>query len=250
MTMSTPSVGFLRVVGESHYQAALSAAKDSSTDDQPVFVATLIPEPSNTFDANAVIVAIEPFGQIGYLARDSAKRYVSSITSDPPVRCPVQLRGTSPFIGAVVDVTRSEGARLTAWRPDEKYDYEANSRFHQMRKAALDELTATRLVERSDVASAISRYQEALDIVRSHQRFAVEHNLFPLLKPGTNMRDVEVLDRLTLCLVRAGRHDEAVSQAQRYFDEFPDAAATSGGKVIASRTAKAKGVAERGRADR
>jgi len=95
ITMTTPSQGFLRVVGESHYQDALSAAKTSlADDDQPVLMATLVPEPMNSHDSNAVMVIIEPFGQIGYLARESAKRYVSRLRPIPPcdARCSFEAR--------------------------------------------------------------------------------------------------------------------------------------------------------------
>lgn len=104
----------LRVVGESHYQENLEKARAASTDPQPVFWASLIPEPDNPYDPNAVKVVIEPIGTIGYLARESARRYGQAIMAAAPtvVRCPCKLRGGSDdklFIGAVVDVAMSEG---------------------------------------------------------------------------------------------------------------------------------------------
>ena len=87
------SSGFLRVVGESHYQETLRRARATSADAEPVFWASLIPEPDNPYDPNAVKVAIDPFGTVGYLARESARRYGSLIAAakSTAVRCPCKL---------------------------------------------------------------------------------------------------------------------------------------------------------------
>ena len=60
----SPGPGFVSVVGESHYQDALQRAKRSRPDEEPVFMATLVREPQNAYDANAVAVVIEPFGTV------------------------------------------------------------------------------------------------------------------------------------------------------------------------------------------
>jgi len=87
------SSGLLRVVGESHYQDTLRAAKQTSDDAEPVFLASLVAEPTNPYDPNAVRVDLEPLGTIGYLARESAKRYGPMISAALPtsVRCPAKI---------------------------------------------------------------------------------------------------------------------------------------------------------------
>jgi len=59
------SSGLLRVVGESHYQEHLRKARAASPEPEPVFWASLIPEPDNPHDPNAVKIVIEPIGPVG-----------------------------------------------------------------------------------------------------------------------------------------------------------------------------------------
>ena len=189
------SSGLLRVVGESHYQENLRKARAMSPDAEPVFGASLIPEPDNPYDPNAVKVAIDPFGTVGYLARESARRYGPLIAAakSTAVRCPCKLTGGSGeklFIGAVVDVAMSEGARLTSWRPDEKVDYDAIAKYHEMRNATLKFVTDTRPMEKSDATKAIERYSEAIARVRECEHFAADRRLFPLIEPGCNGNEV------------------------------------------------------------
>lgn len=238
------SSGLLRVVGESHYQENLRKARATSPDPEPVFWASLIREPDNPYDPNAVKVAIDPFGTVGYLARESARRYDPLIAAakSTAVRCSCKLTGGSGeklFIGAVVDVAMSEGARLTSWRPDEKVDYDAIAKYHEMRNATLKFVTDTRPMEKSDATKAIERYSEAIAHVRECEHFAADRRLFPLIEPGCNGNEVGVLDRLTLCLIRSNRQIEAIAAAHAYFTEFPGAANSSLGKSILARINKA-----------
>ncbi len=62
--------GYLGAVGESHYQPALRRAARGGR----LCWATLLPEPDNPFDSNAVVVQIG--GEtVGYLTRSDARRY-------------------------------------------------------------------------------------------------------------------------------------------------------------------------------
>jgi hypothetical protein len=72
-----PDEGFMRVVGESHYQEALKRLRGScrpGTEGRPSFPVTLIPEPDNPYDEHAVAV-MSAVGRIGYLPREDARRY-------------------------------------------------------------------------------------------------------------------------------------------------------------------------------
>lgn len=159
------------------------------------------------------------------------------------VRCPCKLRGGADdklFIGAVVDVAMSEGGRLTSWRPDEKLDYDAIAKYHEMRNATLKFVTETRSLEKSDPTKAIERYSEALARAREYEHFAADRRLFPLIEPGCNGNEVTILDRLTLCLIRSNRRSEAVAAADEYFAEFPSAVTSSLAKMIVARINKAR----------
>lgn len=71
---TTNSFG-MEVVGESNYQGALIAicGKHTRTGYDGEHQATLILEPSNAYDPNAVMVMIDG-RRVGYLAREQAKR--------------------------------------------------------------------------------------------------------------------------------------------------------------------------------
>ena len=86
--VSLEAVGYLfeptgratvEVVGESNYQGTLERIAGGRTIDgprNPDHQATLIPEPSNPYDRNAVRVFVgPPFVKIGYLSREDAVRY-------------------------------------------------------------------------------------------------------------------------------------------------------------------------------
>lgn len=75
-----PQDNFMKVVGESHYQYALRALTSEcipGADGRPSFTAALVREPYNPYDTNALAV-YGPTGQIGYLAREDAARYVDT----------------------------------------------------------------------------------------------------------------------------------------------------------------------------
>jgi hypothetical protein len=81
--------GPLSAVGESQYQPALRRAAKSGR----VCWATLVTEPDNPFDGNAVAVQVQ--GEtVAYLSRTDAKRYQSRLrTLTEPTRVPAKLIG-------------------------------------------------------------------------------------------------------------------------------------------------------------
>lgn len=236
--------GFWSVSGESHYQDALQAAKRAQANvDEPVFLASLVPEPDNPYDSSAVAVLIDPFGKVGYLAREVAARHHATIVAAQPtiVTCPAQLRGGTegrPSIGVVIDAARAVGAHLTAYDPDHRMDYEANAQYHKMRDANTIFVDETRPFEQSDIEEAVRRYRVALVTIRKYEALAVEKNLFPRLSRGSNSREVNILDRLTICLVKLRRRDEALLEANQYFEEFQDAMQLGAARAIRTRVDK------------
>lgn len=64
------------VVGESRYQEALTSICGGKSEENACHqcLATLIPEPENPYDANAIAVIIEQ-KVVGYLSRPNATRY-------------------------------------------------------------------------------------------------------------------------------------------------------------------------------
>lgn len=75
-----PEADHLKVVGESHYQEALSRLARLPApirEKRKAFPATLVAEPDNPYDANAIVV-LGPTGQIGYLSRTTAERFAGA----------------------------------------------------------------------------------------------------------------------------------------------------------------------------
>ena len=64
---------FIRVVGTSHYQEALRAIAGDG-DVRRNTIATLVAEPDNPHDANAIAVQVDD-RLVGYLARDENRRW-------------------------------------------------------------------------------------------------------------------------------------------------------------------------------
>ena len=84
--------GYLGIVGESHYQDALFRISRSGTTCE----ATLVPEPANPFDPNAVAVYIEGM-VVGYIPRSHARKYHRRLATLPkPLRCPAKVIGGTP----------------------------------------------------------------------------------------------------------------------------------------------------------
>ena len=87
-----------KVVGESHYQAALAAivagSRREDEDDGAVrVVCELVPERENACDPNAVAVRVSGH-TVGYLERSDAARYQQRLIGlTRPYTCRVEIRG-------------------------------------------------------------------------------------------------------------------------------------------------------------
>lgn len=101
--------GFVAVVGESHYQDTLRGLSDLFElvgRDNRVFMVRLVPEPTNAYDSNAVVVQTEGNVTIGYLRRELAADVQKLLMAQPAiVTCQAQLRGgdNGQQIGVVLD---------------------------------------------------------------------------------------------------------------------------------------------------
>lgn len=103
-------------------------------------MATLLREPENVHDPNAVAVIIEPFGRVGYIRQEIASRFAPLIDATAPVavRCPAQLRGGSaaaPSLGVVLDSALATGAILSHYDPNHQPDYDCIGEYWQRKHA-------------------------------------------------------------------------------------------------------------------
>jgi len=101
-------------------------------------------------------------------------------------------------------------------------DYKAIERFHQLRNANRALIQNTKAIDKTDPEKAISEYVRAVDAIGEYASIVMEGGLVGQLlqeEDETYGRsgDIEALDRLTLCLTRLGRAEEAAAVAERYF---------------------------------
>lgn len=100
---------FVTAVGASNYQLALRRLFDEHDRGAAldvVVTATLLPEPDNVYDSNAVAVLVDG-EHVGYLPREVAKSYHTVLARQSAfVTCPAKLTGgrsAHPAIGIVLD---------------------------------------------------------------------------------------------------------------------------------------------------
>jgi hypothetical protein len=131
------------------------------------------------------------------------------------------------------------GEQLVNWiNPGRQFDYEAIALYHKLRDANRKFVTETRPLERSDPEAAVVRYREALLAMREYESITLERGLVAELNVGPTWGDPGVLDRLTLCLIRLGRPQEAVLEADAYFARFPSALTLNVGRRVNARVSK------------
>ncbi|MFT6907865.1 MAG: hypothetical protein ACJAS1_004553 [Oleiphilaceae bacterium] len=131
------------------------------------------------------------------------------------------------------------GENLVNWvNPGREFDYEAIDRYHKLRDENRKFVDEARRIEDNDQATATERYRRALDAMCEYEAITKERGLVAELGGGPDWGDPNILDRLTLCLIRAGKPEEAIAEADKYFSEFPSALTLLMGKKISKRVEK------------
>jgi hypothetical protein len=137
------------------------------------------------------------------------------------------------------DLISKYGAQLVNWiNPGRDFNYETIQRYHQRRNKNRAFVQETRQLEASDPKRAIERYRAALEEMRNYEAMKLENGLVAEIKQGPDWGDPQILDRLTLCLIRFGESDKAIEEADAYFAEFPSAKKLAIGKAIVKRIEK------------
>lgn len=131
------------------------------------------------------------------------------------------------------------GEHLVNWiNPGRDFDYNAIEKFQKLRNKNRKFVEETREFEKSDLSKAIDRYRKALEAMCEYESIVLESGLIGSLDCGPDWGDPNILDRLTICLIKNGMAQEAVDEADRYFSQFPSALTLSIGKKIKARIDK------------
>lgn len=131
------------------------------------------------------------------------------------------------------------GPQLVNWNnPGRDIDLDALNTFHRLRDENRVWIDATRPMEKSNPNEAIHRYREALQRVDRYESLTLERGLIAELSDRSKYGDPQILDRLTLCLIKVGLRDEAFNSAQEYFEKYPAARQSAIGQRILKRVSK------------
>jgi hypothetical protein len=131
------------------------------------------------------------------------------------------------------------GEKLINWiNPGRAFDYQALERYHRLRDENRRFVAETRPLEKTDLAQAVIRYRAALTAMRKYEAITTERGIVAEMGVGPDWGDPNIIDRLTLCLIKLKRPEEAIAEAERYFADFPSALNLSVGKSITDRIEK------------
>jgi hypothetical protein len=189
--MMLPTEGRVAVVGESHYQQALTFAVHGATagedfDHHLPVTAVLVPEPENAWDPNAVRVDVVVDGtktaKVGYLARTIASEYQPTLLrlhgEDFVGTCPARITGGGPkYYGIYLHLCYPEDL-LTASRTGDPEIAESHDGY---------------VILRADWSCTVTKETDHQDVLRSYAP-----------KPGADSR--YILAELNLCKAAGGKY--------------------------------------------
>ena len=124
-----------------------------------------------------------------------------------------------------------------------KTDFEALDRYHSLRNTNRQLVASARGMEKSHPEEAIRLYYQAFANVEPYAAIQPEGGLRGQLINEEQAEfgitgELSVLDRLTLCLVRAGRGSEAATVSAQYFSKYRADEDLTGAGPIKKRVAK------------
>jgi hypothetical protein len=133
------------------------------------------------------------------------------------------------------------GENLVNWQnPAREFDYDALELFHELRDKNRKFVEQTKLLEKSNISKAIQRYEKALSVMREYESMTLEKGLIAELNYDPPSGEVNIIDRLTLCLINAKQFESAVRESEKYFSDFKGARKLGIGKKVIARIEKVK----------
>lgn len=106
-----------------------------------------------------------------------------------------------------------------------KIDYEATTEYWDLRKAGRTLAAEAKELEKDNPEKAVELYSQALRNIKNYAYLTFESGLVgQLIKEEKKEKgvqgDIDILNRLTICLVKLKRNDEARAIANQYFDDY------------------------------
>jgi hypothetical protein len=123
-------------------------------------------------------------------------------------------------------------------------DFDAVAKYHRARNANRELIMSARSKERTDLEDAVRVYCQAIEAIPEYATISYESGLLGQLLAeeaaefGIN-GELQALDRLTLCLTRLGRAEQALREAEKYFALYKRDLQLPGATRIRKRVEKA-----------
>jgi hypothetical protein len=138
------------------------------------------------------------------------------------------------------------GDKLINWvNMGRRDDWDANARFHKNRNANRELMAQAKKHEAVDLEKAVELYIEAIDAIPSYAHINYTSGLLGRvmqedMDAGRGVTgEILAIDRLSLCLVKLGRAEEAKERIAKYFNAFKRDSAYSQTEKIHKRVEKA-----------
>ena len=122
-------------------------------------------------------------------------------------------------------ITQCSDTLVNWFKPGRTIDFQALERYHKLRDANRRLIQDAKVIEDHDLAGAANMYVRAIGATREYAFISHEKGLIGKLVDEEDEElgrrgEVQALDRLTMCLIRLGRPDEAAQHARDYFSVY------------------------------
>ena len=132
-----------------------------------------------------------------------------------------------------------ESETLVNWNSfGRKLDYSKLDQFHKLRNANRDLIAKAKVIEKTDMESAVCSYLSAITAIDQYIDIDYETGIVGQLLSEERAEtgrwgEHEAIDRLSMCLVKLRRVDEAALHVEDYFKRFPaDTRLVSGERIL------------------
>ena len=137
------------------------------------------------------------------------------------------------------------GDGLVNWvNMERSTDFAALEQYHSLRDANRELIQRAKVIEKSDLRKAVELYLKAIDAISSYAFMRFEQGLVGQLleeeaeELGRN-GELKAIDRLTMCLIKLGRAEEAEDLAKKYFAKYRRDLLLKASKQVRQRVEKA-----------
>lgn len=133
---------------------------------------------------------------------------------------------------------------ISSFNVGRAYDDAKLENYHTLRDANLALIDNAKVMEKSDIEAAVDMYMRAISNIDDYVDIEYESGLVGQLRREESAEtgkwgEVVVIDRLSLCLIRLGRAEEAASHVESYFGKFVADARSATGERVWKRIEKA-----------